>query len=83
VWNFGTRNKEMQVARARVFEMGKLSFFSNLSSFGHRSKYAGCGRVRSRIICFGHVLVAVRQDQRRGAAAAGKKITRQMFSGAE
>jgi hypothetical protein len=47
VWPFGTGNKEMQVARARVSLTGKLSGFSHLSSFGHRTKHTGvggCGR---------------------------------------
>jgi hypothetical protein len=35
VW-FG--NKEMQGARARVFRTGKLSFFSDLSSFELRTR---------------------------------------------
>ena len=73
VWKFGTGNKEMQVACASVSRTGKLCCFSNLSSFEHRAKLAGCGRVRSRNISFGHVLVAVRQGQRRDAAAAGKE----------
>jgi hypothetical protein len=45
VWQFGTRNKVMQVARARV-----RFYDSNLSGFGNREKNAGCGRVRSRNI---------------------------------
>jgi hypothetical protein len=59
-------------ARARI-PNGKLSCFSNLSTFWHHAKHAGYGRARSRNICFGYVLVAVRQGQRRNAAAAGKE----------
>jgi hypothetical protein len=83
VWQFCTRNKEMQVARARVSRTGKLSCFSNLSSFWRRAKRAGCGRVQSRNIFFGYVLVAVRQGQRRDSAAEGERKTCQMRSGAE
>jgi hypothetical protein len=38
----------MPVARAHVSRTGKLSGFknSNLPSFEHRTKHAGCGRVR-------------------------------------
>jgi hypothetical protein len=61
------------VARARVSRTGKLRCFSDLSSFRNRAKHAGCGRVRSRNTCFGHVLVIARRDQRRDAAAAGKE----------
>jgi hypothetical protein len=39
----------------------------------HRANSAGCGRVRSRNICFGHVPVAGRQGQRRDAAAIGEE----------
>jgi hypothetical protein len=73
VWQFGTGNKEMQVVRARVSRTGKLSFFFNLSRFGHRTKHAGYGRVQSQNVCFGNVLIAVRQGQRRDAAAAAKE----------
>jgi hypothetical protein len=47
----------------------KWFYHSDLSSFWCREKNAGCGRVRSRNMCFGHVLVAVYQGQRRDAAA--------------
>jgi hypothetical protein len=55
---------------------GKMKLFchSDLSSCGRRPKRAGCGRVRSRNIRFGHVLIVVRQGrQRRDAAAAGEE----------
>jgi uncharacterized Zn finger protein len=62
-------NKKMQVARARVFLTRNLSFFPTFrtSSFKRGEKHAMCGRVRSRTICFGHVLVAARQGMRRDA----------------
>jgi hypothetical protein len=41
----------------------KLFYYSNLSSCGHSAKRAGCGRVRSRNIRFGHVPIAVRQGR--------------------
>jgi hypothetical protein len=47
---------------------------SNLSSCGRRAKRAGYGRLQLRYICFGHVLIAVRQSrQRRDPAAAGEE----------
>jgi hypothetical protein len=55
---------------------GKIKWLynSNLSSCGRLVKLAGCGRVRSRNICFGHVLIAVRQGRKRcDAVAAGDK----------
>jgi|AntAceMinimDraft_5_1070358.scaffolds.fasta_scaffold25536_2 hypothetical protein len=59
---------------------GRLKWFyhTNLSSCRRRAKRAGCGRVRSRNICFGHVLIVVRQGrQRRDAAAArGEQLGR-------
>jgi hypothetical protein len=71
-WQFGTKNAGG--VRACV-PIGKVKWFynSNLSSFGHRSKHAGCGRVRSRNICFGHVPVAVRQGLHRDAVARGEE----------
>jgi hypothetical protein len=50
-----------------VLRCGALSF--------HKKplKHAGCGRARSRNICFGHVLVAARQSQRRDAVATGEE----------
>jgi hypothetical protein len=39
----------------------------------NRIKQAGCGRVQSRNICFGHVPVAVRQGERRDAVATGEE----------
>jgi hypothetical protein len=64
-------------ARSSI-QNGKIKWFrhSNLLSFGHHTKYAGCGRVRSKMlynICFGHVLVAVRQGQRRDAGETGEE----------
>jgi hypothetical protein len=54
---------------------GRRNWFyhTNLWSCGRRAKRAGCGRVRSRYICFRHKLSAVRQGrQRRDAVAAGE-----------
>jgi hypothetical protein len=49
----------------------KSFYHYNLSRCGRRAKRAGCGRVRSRNTCFGHVIIKVRQGlQRREAVAA-------------
>jgi hypothetical protein len=54
----------------------------NLLSFERLAKRAGCGRVRLKIICFGHVLIVVRQGrQRRDAAAEGDENSAKMQRG--
>jgi hypothetical protein len=75
VWELCTDKKKMQVAREHLSRTGKLSGFTakKISTFGDRAKHVGCGRVRSRNACFCHVLVAVRQGQRRDAAAKGEE----------
>jgi hypothetical protein len=60
------------VARARVSRTGKWSNFTTPTSQGlgavqRALGVSGCGN-----ICFGHVLVAVRQGQRRDAVETGK-----------
>jgi hypothetical protein len=72
------------VARACI-PNGKLKYFyhSNPSSCGRRAKRAECGRVRSRNMCSGVVLIAVRQGrQRRGRCRSKRRATRQMYNGA-
>jgi hypothetical protein len=64
---------EMQVARARVSRTEKLSNFTTLTSRALGAvqstlRVGGCGN-----IFFGQVPVAVRQDQRRDAAATGEE----------
>jgi hypothetical protein len=62
------------VARARI-PNGKMKWFyhSDISSCGRRAKRAGCGLVRSRFFCFGHVLIAVRQGRLRLGAVAARE----------
>jgi hypothetical protein len=74
VWKYGTVIGKLR-SRARVYPEReyKWPYYSNFRSCGHCTKHAGCGRVRSRNICFGHVLVAVRQSrQRRDAVSTGE-----------
>jgi hypothetical protein len=73
--------QEMPVACARVSRTGKLRGFVTPTSFWHRAKHAGCGRVRSRQTFFGHVPVAVRQGQRRDAVATGENDTKDVQRG--
>jgi hypothetical protein len=63
----------MPVARARVSRTGKYSDFTTLTSraLGAEQRTLGVGGCGN--ICFGHVLVAVRQGQRRDAAATGEE----------
>jgi hypothetical protein len=53
----------------------KWFFRFNLSSCGRRVKHAGCGQVRRRNICFGHVPLrdaAAAGEEQLGRCAAGK-----------
>jgi hypothetical protein len=75
VWQFGTGNRKCRW-HTRVYpERERIKWFchSIFLSYGHRTKGALCGQVWSRNMCFGHVLVAVRQRQRRDAVATGEK----------
>jgi hypothetical protein len=55
-------------------ERAKLLCHYKLPCCGRRAKRAGCGRTRSRNICFVHVPIAVYQGrQRRNAAVAGEE----------
>ena len=70
VWH---RKQEMPVARARVSRTGKLSDFTTLTSQALGAVQTtlgvgGCGNIR-----FGHVLVAIRQGQRRYTVATGEE----------
>jgi hypothetical protein len=62
--NGGEERRSVSPCRSLARETGNA---------GGVSAHAGCGRVQSRNICFGHVLVGVRQDQRRDAAATGEE----------
>jgi hypothetical protein len=59
-WHFFTGDMKYSGARARIPKGGmKWPYHSILWSCWRRAKRAGCRRVRSRIICFNHVPIAV------------------------
>jgi hypothetical protein len=49
----------------------KWFYHFDLSSCWRRAKRAGCGRVRSRQLCTGHVPIAVRKGRQRRRAVTG------------
>ena len=69
----GHGKQEMPEARSRVSRTGKRSDFTNrnsraLGAVQRTLGVGGCGN-----ICFGHVLVALRQGQRRDTVATGEE----------
>ena len=64
VWQFGTGNRKCRWhARIHPERENKVILPFRPLELRHRAKQAGCGRLRSRSICFGHVLAAVLQGQ--------------------